>query len=71
MTRNAGTLSDEIIRMVTINKSVINGLRQGYILFRSHQGRLVEVTSSETLRLSSGVQLSSLKLTSDEAKMTD
>ncbi len=66
MTQPVKSLADQIIELVGINRTVINGLRQGYILFRSHQGRLVEVTASNTLRLSSGVQLTPLNLKSEE-----
>ncbi len=66
MTPPVKSLADQIIDLVMINRSVINGLEQGYILFRSHQGRLVEVTAANTLRLSSGVQLTRLHLKSEE-----
>ncbi len=68
MTLPVKTLADQIIELVTINRTVINGLGQGYILFRSHQGRLVDITASNTLRLSSGVQLVHLHLKSEEVE---
>ncbi len=66
MTQPVKTLADEIIRLVTINRTVINGLSQGYVVFRSHQGLPVEITASNTLRLSNAVQLTPLNLKSEE-----
>lgn len=66
MSQKAGSFADEVIRFVTINKSVINALGEGYILFKSHQGRLVDVVSHESLSISKGVQLTPLRLKVDE-----
>ncbi len=62
------TLVDEIIRLVEINRTTINGLAYGEVVFRIHQGRIVEVAATETLRLSAGVQLCPLLLKNEEAK---
>lgn len=62
MSQPASRLSDEIIRLVEINRTTINALNYGDVVFRIHQGRLVEVIASETLKLSAGIQLSPLSL---------
>jgi hypothetical protein len=55
-------LADEIVRLVEINRTTINGLTYGDVIFRVHQGRLVEVTAAQTLKLSAGTQLCPLLL---------
>jgi len=62
MNQPTNKLADEIIRLVEINRTTINGLNYGDVIFKIHQGRLVEVIASETLKLSVGTQLSPLKL---------
>lgn len=62
MNQPGQTLADEIIRVVQINRTTLNGLDHGEIIFRVHQGHLVEVTTSETLRLSTRSQLSPINL---------
>lgn len=59
-------LAEEIIRVVQINRTTINGLDHGEIVFRVHQGHLVEVTTSETLRLSTRSQFSPISLKEKE-----
>jgi len=66
MPQSTQTLADEIIRMVEINRTVINALDYGEISFRAHQGHLIEVTTARTLKLSAGKQLYTLPLKSDE-----
>ncbi len=56
------TLADEIVRLVQINRTAINGRSYGEIIFRIHQGQIVEVTAAETLKLSAGAQLCPLLL---------
>ena len=48
------TLADDMLFLIELNRMTINGLDCGEIIFKAHRGRLVEVTTSETLRLSSG-----------------
>ena len=55
-------LADEIIRLVQINRATINGLTYGDVIFKIHQGRIVEVTAAETLKLSAGMYLCPLHL---------
>lgn len=62
MSQLANKLADEIIRLVEINRTTINALTYGDVIFRVHQGRLVEVGVSETLKLSAGMQLCPLIL---------
>jgi hypothetical protein len=62
MNQPTNKLVDEIIRLVEINRTTINALNYGDVIFRIHQGRLVEVGASETLKLSSGTQLCPLVL---------
>jgi hypothetical protein len=64
MTQPARALADELIRLIEINRTTINGLTYGDVIFRIHQGRLVEMIASETLKLSAGTQLCPLLLTS-------
>jgi hypothetical protein len=59
------TLADEVIRLVEINRTTINALNYGDVIFRIHQGRIVEVTAAETLKLSGGMYLCPLRLKSD------
>ena len=66
MPQSTLTLADEIIRMVEINRAVINSLDYGEIGFRAHQGHLIEVTAARTLKLSAGKQLCALPLKLDE-----
>lgn len=67
MSQPAQTLADQIIRIIEINRTTINGLGYGKVIFQIHQGRLVEITASETLRVSAGVQLNPLSLKSEES----
>ena len=62
MSQPASKLADEIIRLAEINRTTINGLNYGDVIFRIHHGRLVEVIASETLKLSAGAQLFPLLL---------
>jgi hypothetical protein len=62
MNQPTNKLADEIIRLVEINRTTINALNYGDVIFRIHQGRLVEVGASETLKLSAGTQLCPLVL---------
>jgi hypothetical protein len=62
------TLADEITRLIEINRTTINGLTYGDLIFRAHQGRLVEVIASETLKLAAGAQLCPLLLKKDESE---
>ena len=57
MNQPTNKLADEIIRLVEINRTTINALNYGDLVFRIHQGRLVEVGASETLKLSAGATL--------------
>ncbi len=61
-------IADEITRVVQINHTTINGLTYGDLIFRIHQGRLVEVIASEVLKLSNGIQLCPLTLKDDARK---
>ena len=51
------TLADDMLFLIELNRTTINGLDCGEIIFKAHRGHLVEVTTSETLRLSSGSAL--------------
>jgi len=62
MNQTIRTLADEVIRLVEINRTVINGLTYGDVIFKIHQGRIVEMTAAETLKLSAGMQLCPLAL---------
>jgi len=62
MSPSGRTLADEIVRLVEINRTTINGLTYGDVIFKIHQGRIVEVTAAETLKLSAGMQLCPLVL---------
>ncbi len=68
MTQSARTLADEIIRLVEINRTTINALDHGKIIFGIHQGHLVEVTTSDTLNLRAGVTLRPVKLKAKEVE---
>lgn len=61
-------LADEMIRMVEINRAEIDKLDYGQIIFRAHQGHLIEATAATTLKLSAGVQLTFLTLKSAESE---
>lgn len=67
MSQVTSKLADEIVRLVEINRTTINGLTYGEVIFKIHQGRLVEVIASETLKLSAGIQLCPLSLRKSEA----
>ncbi|MBI5304109.1 MAG: hypothetical protein HY868_18385 [Chloroflexi bacterium] len=62
MSQPTNKLADEIVRLVEINRTTINALNYGDVIFRIHQGRIVEVTAAETLKLSAGTQLCPLLL---------
>ncbi len=62
MNSSGRTLADEIIRVVQVNRTTINGLTYGEVVFRTHQGQLIEVTSAETLKRSTGSQICPLHL---------
>ncbi len=62
------SLADEMIRMIEFNRAEIDKLDYGQIIFRAHQGRLIEVTAAKTLKLSAGVQLTFLTLKSTESE---
>ncbi|CAG0947248.1 hypothetical protein ANRL1_03862 [Anaerolineae bacterium] len=62
MTQPVSKLADEIMRLVEINRTTINALNYGDVVFRIHQGRLVEVIASNALKLSAGTQLYPLVL---------
>jgi hypothetical protein len=61
------TLADDILCLIELNRTTINGLDCGEIVFKAHRGRLVEVVTSEALRLSAGNSLHSLELKVDES----
>ncbi len=67
MSASSPKLADELIRIIEINRTVINGLTFGEIIFRSHQGRLFEVTAMETLKMAAGAQLCPLGLKKEES----
>jgi hypothetical protein len=66
MHQTSHPLADEMIRLVQINRTTINGLTYGDVIFKIHQGRIVEVTAAETLKLSAGAQLCPLFLRSEK-----
>ena len=66
MSQTTNKLAEEIIRLVEINRTTINGLAYGEVIFRIHQGRLVAIAAAETLQLSASVQLCPLSLKSDD-----
>ncbi len=68
MSPSAPSLAAEIIRLVEINRTTINGLAYGEVIFKIHRGRLVAVAASETMQLSVGVQLSPLSLKSEKSE---
>ncbi len=68
MNRPGHTLADEIMRLVEINRTRINGLSYGDVAFKIHQGRIVEVTAAETLKLSAGAQLCPLALKKEDTE---
>ncbi len=68
MSPPAPSLADEVIRLVEINRTTINGLAYGEVIFRIHRGRLVAVSAAETLQLSAGVQLCPLSLKSEKSE---
>jgi len=68
MIQPANKLADEIVRLVEINRTTINGLTYGDVIFRIHQGRIVEVTAGQTLKLSAGMQLCPLILKEESEK---
>ena len=51
------SLTDEIIRLVEINRARIDALQFGEMVFRVHQGRLIELGATESVRISAGTQL--------------
>jgi hypothetical protein len=65
MSQTGRTLADEIVRLIEINRTTINGLTYGDVIFKIHQGRIVEVTAAETLKLSAGMYLCPLRLKSE------
>jgi hypothetical protein len=65
VSQSGRTLADEVIRLVEINRRTINGLTYGDVIFKIHQGRIVEVTAAETLKLSAGMYLCPLHLESE------
>lgn len=65
MHQTTRTLTEEIVRLVEINRTTINGLTYGDVIFKIHQGRIVEVTAAETLKLSAGMQMCPLRLKSE------
>jgi hypothetical protein len=69
MPQSTQTLADEIIRMVEINRTMINALDYGEIGFRAHQGHLIEVTATKKLKLSAGKQLHMLRLKAQDDKV--
>lgn len=62
MSQTGRTLADEVIRLVEINRTTINGLTYGDVIFKIHQGRIVEVTVVETLKISTGSMLHAVAL---------
>lgn len=62
------TFADEIIRMVEMNRTAINGLDYGEVSFRAHQGHLIEVSAGRTLKLSAGLQISLLPLKEERSE---
>ncbi len=67
MSLSCPQLADELIRIIEINRTVINGLTFGEIIFKSYRGHLVEVTAMETLKMAAGAQLCPLVLKEDES----
>jgi hypothetical protein len=59
-------LADEIIRLVEINRRTINGLDYGILTFRVFKGQPVEITASQTIRISDTAQLCPLHLKMEE-----
>ncbi len=67
MKQPTSKLAEEIIRLVEINRTTLNGLAYGEVIFKIHQGRLVAVSVAETLQLSAGIRLCPLSLECDES----
>ncbi len=70
MNQSSLTLADEIVRVIQLNRTTINGLQFGEVVFRTHQGRLIEVMAAETLKLSVGARLCPLRLRREESEQT-
>jgi hypothetical protein len=68
VTQSGHTLADEIIRLIEINRTTINALGHGKIIFGIHQGHLVEVTTSDTLNLTAGVTLRHVRMKAKEVE---
>ncbi len=68
MSLSSPKLADELIRIIEINRTIINGLTFGEVIFRSHRAHLVEVTATETLKMATGAQLCPLSLKREESK---
>ncbi len=62
-------LADEIIRIVQINRSAINGLDYGEVRFRVHQGHLVEITAGKTVKLTATYRLQFVPLKSENGEL--
>lgn len=55
-------LTDQIIRVVEINRAALNGLTFGQVTFDVARGELVGLSASTNVRLSAGAQLCPLAL---------
>ena len=47
---NRHLLADEIISMVQINRTAINGMEYGQLVLEVYEGRLVEIKTGSSLR---------------------
>jgi hypothetical protein len=54
MSQTQRRLAEEIIRRIETNRTAINGLEHGVLLFRVYRGQLAQMAATTTLNLSAG-----------------
>jgi hypothetical protein len=68
MEQQQRSLAEEIIRRVETNRTAINGLEHGVLLFRVYRGQLAQMAATTTLNLSAGDLLCPLVLKDEPAE---
>ncbi len=68
MTPTQRSLAEEMIRRIEKNRTAINELEHGVLVFRVYRGQLTQIAATTTLHLSAGDKFCPLMLEDEPAE---